>query len=212
MSQENNVPQEAESEEQEFQKFASQALRLHRRGSFETLLAQHLAIATASDPVTKARLVCEGSWMVPQDKLKLDMELVETVYMVSLGFINMTRTSGMIILAWGFDQNEENYKRFIAPWHKNVPLSFTYLSMMEKNDKLGLMDKTESESKRFFLMTSSLSLSVGSLQMLKSEFLRWAIPLIMQNFEKLSHLVDPDLYREMLGLLKPETKPEEAMP
>jgi hypothetical protein len=41
--------------------------------------------------------------------------------------------------------------------------------------------------------------------MLKSEFLSWAIPQAMQIFEQLSRLVDPDLYKELLGVMKPKT-------
>jgi hypothetical protein len=36
-----------------FQEFASQALRLKRKGSFEQLLAQYLIFGVSSDPLTK---------------------------------------------------------------------------------------------------------------------------------------------------------------
>jgi len=53
-------------------------------------------------------------------------------------------------------------------------------------------------------MTHDLNLSLSSLHMLKSEFLRWALPLVMEIFEKLSRLVQPDLYKEMLQIMKGE--------
>jgi hypothetical protein len=81
-------PVENGNEESGFEQFASRALRLSRKGSFELLLSQHLAVATPSDPMVKARLLCEASWMVPQDKLKLDMQLIEAVYLTCLSFLN----------------------------------------------------------------------------------------------------------------------------
>jgi hypothetical protein len=51
-----------------------------------------------------------------------------------------------------------------------------------------------------------LDLPLGNFQMLKTEFLRWAIPQVMTIFKQLSKLIDPDLYQQMLGILKPQGK------
>lgn len=202
--------EETTKEESGFEKFASQALRLHRKGSFELLLSQHLAVATPSDPLVKVRLTCESAWMVPQDKLKLDMQQVETIYLTCLSFLNTnTFKTDSVSMAFGFEQTEENYDRFIKPWHKGVPLVFLYGSQAERQSKNQVLDQAESEAKEFFLYTTDFDLSLGSFQMLKTEFLRWAIPQCMDIFEKLSRLIDPDLYKEMLGILKPELKSEE---
>lgn len=193
--------EENTGEESGFESFASQALRLHRKGSFETLLAQHLAVATPADPMQKVRLVCEAAYMVPKDKLNFDMQKVETIYLVCLSFAN-TRIIEDAIIAWGFEQTEENYERFIAPWHKDIPLSFLYDCIADRENKIEFLQNCKTRAERFFNYTANLYLSSSSFQMLKSEFLIWAVPQAMQIFEQLSRLVDPDLYKEMLGIVK----------
>jgi len=203
-------PEKNSTEESGFEKFASQALRLHRKGSFELLLSQHLAVATPSDPLVKVRLTCESAWMVPQDKLKLDMQQVETIYMTCLSFLNTnTFKVDSVSIAFGFEQTEENYERFIKPWHKGVPLAFVFGNLAERQSEQQALQQAESEAEKFFLYTTEFDLSLGSFQMLKTEFLKWAIPQCMEIFEKLSRLIDPDLYKEMLGILKPDLKSEE---
>jgi hypothetical protein len=110
--------------ESPFQSFASQALRLQRKGSFEQLLAQHLIQSVSMDPLSKVRLVLEAAFMVPSDKLDIDYDLVETVYLAALGFLNTNVESEVVSMAWGFTLTQENYARFIEPWHRNIPLSF----------------------------------------------------------------------------------------
>lgn len=70
--------------ESSFQEFTSQALRLHRRGSFENLLCQHLMTGVAANPLMKIRLVCEAGWMVDTDKIGLDLKQVENEELVRL--------------------------------------------------------------------------------------------------------------------------------
>jgi hypothetical protein len=195
-------------EESDFETFTSSALRSHRKGSFETLLAQHLAVATPSDPLNKIRLVCEAAFMVPKDKLELDMKQVETVYMVCLSFLNATRPD--IIMAFGFALNEESYVRFIKPWHEpgGVPMMFTSFCEADRQEKSEEVENAKTAAEAFFLVTARHGLSSGSFAMLKAEFLRYAIPHAMETFEKISKLVDPDLYKELLGLLRPEAKTE----
>lgn len=199
---------EENTEESGFSKFASQALRLHRKGSFELLLSQHLAVATPSDPLVKVRLTCESAWMVPKDsKINLNMEQVETIYMTCLSFLNTnTFKVDSVSIAFGFEQTEENFERFIKPWHAGVPLMFLYENQAERESKNQVLEKAEGEAEKFFLYTTEFDLNLGSFQMLKTEFLRYAIPQCMEIFEKLSRLIDPDLYKEMLGILKPELK------
>jgi hypothetical protein len=70
---------DTDSSENGFEEFASTALRLQRKGSFEQLLCQHLIVSVSSPLLEKVRLICETAFMVPKDKLSLDFEQVETV-------------------------------------------------------------------------------------------------------------------------------------
>jgi hypothetical protein len=199
---------EENGEEGSFQKFASQALRLQRKGSFEQLLAQHLIQSVSMDPLNKVRLVLEAAFIVPRDKLEIDWELAEAIYLATLGFLNTNIRGEFIAMAWGFGLTEDGFKRFIKPWHRDLPLAFAAGCDAETEGKSKRIQKTKGEAEHFFLFTNDLNLHSTSFQCLKSEFLRWSIPPTMQIFEKLSRLVDPDLYREMLQILKPKAGPE----
>jgi len=123
-----------------------------------------------------------------------------------LGFLNTNIQTEFISIAWGFSLTSENYDRFIKPWHKGIPLSFASSCAAETERKRERLNQAEDESENFFLLTHRLNLYPTSFQCLKSEFLRWSIPVAMEIFEKLSRLVDPDLYREMLQVLRSEAK------
>lgn len=160
------------------------------------------------DPMNKVRLVLEAAFMVPHEKLNIDFESAETVYLVALGFLNTNVNSEYVSIAWGFTLTKENYERFIKPWHRSIPLSFGTSCQSETEGKRQRLSEAEDEAERFFLLTHDLNLYPASLQALKSEFLRWSISVVMQIFEKLSRLIDPDLYREMLQILRPEVRKE----
>jgi len=198
------LTEEKTEKESEFETFASQALRLHRKGAYENLLAQHLIMSVASDPFTKVRLICEACYMVNPEKTGLDMDQTETLYAVCLSFLNTNPKVDPLSLAWGFPLTPENYQRYIKPWRKTTSLAFATRGLHESEEKKQRLNKVTSEVETFRLYTCDLNLYPTSFQVLKSEFLRWAIPLTMQLFEKLSRLVQPDLYKEMLGILKGE--------
>jgi len=199
---------EENNQDSPFQEFASQALRLTRKGSFEQLLAQHLIQSISMDPLNKVRLVLEAAFMIPKGKIEFDFELAETIYLTALGFLNTKVQSDYISIAWGFTLTQENYDRFIKPWHKGIGLSFVASCQSEVEKKREILNQTKNEAISFFLLTHDLNLSLTSFYCLKSEFLRWSIPITMKFFEKLSRLIDPDLYREMLQILKPKAGSE----
>jgi len=196
--------EETAEEAQGFQDFASKALRLHRKGAFENLLAQHLIMSVAADPLTKVRLVCEASWMLDPNKIGLDVKQVETIYTVVLSLLNTNPQSEFVSVAWGFSLTQENYERFIAPWRRETRPFFCSWCDGDDEDKMEHLEQVESKAEKFYLITHNFNLSPASLQMLKSEYLRWASPIVMEIFEKLSRLVQPDLYKEMLQILRSE--------
>ncbi len=139
--------------------------------------------------------------MVSPDKIRLDMDQVETIYTVALSFLNANPKAEFLAVAWGFSLTPENYELFITPWRRQTTLSFSACTMWETEEKREQLRKAESEAERFYLLTRNLNLHPSSFQMLKTEFLRWSIPLVMEVFENLSRLVQPDLYKEMLQVL-----------
>jgi hypothetical protein len=69
-------------------------------------------MSVAIDPLMKVRLVCEGSYMVDFQKTGLDIEQVETIHTVALGFLNTIISDSLTAIAWGFTLTSDNYKRF----------------------------------------------------------------------------------------------------
>ena len=198
-----NIKDETTKEESDFESFTSQALRMRQKGSFETLLAQHLAVAIPSDPLTKIRLISEACYMIPKGKLDIDMALVETVYLSCISFLNTRVNRESVKISWGFQQTAKNYQRFVEPWHRAFPMFFVCDTADESEKKRNVLNQATTKAERFFLFTCNLDLSVGSYQILKVQFITWAIPKVMEFFEQLSKLVDPDTYKEMLAVLKP---------
>jgi len=161
-------------------------------------------MSVAADPMTKVRLICEAGWMVNPNKIGLDLDQVETIYTVTLGFLNTSPETDFLSMAWGFTLNTKNYRRFVTPWRRQTQMFFLTSCTAETEKKRKRLNRAESKAEEFYLMTHELNLSLSSFHMLKSEFLRWALPLVMEIFEKLSRLVQPDLYKEMLQIMKGE--------
>jgi hypothetical protein len=192
---------EMENEKEEnLEEFASQALRLHRKGSFEFLLSQHLAYAVGAEPMQKVRLICEAAYMVPPEELEkadIDLEFVETLYRVALSLSNSrVSPNGTVRCAWAFERTPENFARFIAPWLRNIvcTLGVSGRDAREKEEIVQQLSFDES----FWVCTTELEITQESFQGMKAEFLSWALPQVMTVFEKLSRLVDPNVYEIML--------------
>ena len=96
----------AENKDSNFQSFTSQALRFRQKGSFETLLASHLAVAIPSPPLVKVRLISEACYMIPEGKLDLDMNLVETIYLICLSLLNTPTRNDTVSISWGFPKQQ----------------------------------------------------------------------------------------------------------
>jgi hypothetical protein len=202
---------ENENEKEEnLEEFASQALRLHRKGSFEFLLSQHLAYAVGAEPMQKVRLICEAAYMVPSEELEkadVDQQLVETLYRVALSLSNSrVSPSGTVRCAWSFQHTRENFNQYIAPWIKNALCTIAVVGRDSKQ-KEELMEQFEFDES-FWILTSDWEITLESFQILKAEFLSWALPKAMEIFEKLSRLVDPQIYREIV--LKSKGEQENA--
>ena len=142
--------------------------------------------------------------MVDSSKTGLDSEQVETIYTIAISFLSTNPGSEFLSVAWGVSPTRENYERFIAPWRRNTPLSFWSTCVAESEEKEKRLNQAEGDAEKFYLLTKELNLFPASLETLKSEYLRWALPLVMKIFEKLSRLVQPDLYKEMLQIMRSE--------
>jgi hypothetical protein len=200
------------SEKEEFEDFASKALRLNRRGSFEQLLANHLILAVNAEVLHKLRLTLEAAYMVDHTKVKIDKEQLDTLYSLTLSFLGTNEKTDFISIAWAFTETEQNFSKYVKPWLQPVPLSFSHDTEFMRQQKQKQLDESSTEWQRFFLITKELNLHQSSFNILKGLFLKWSLPQVMTIFEKLSKQVDPSIYQDVLAGIKGEkTKRENHM-
>lgn len=117
--------QEQNKEEKEYKEFISTALRKPRKGIRQQLMAQLLIKANiTSEPLLKVQSICEVSYMAEKHKDQIDMNLVECASAVATSLINTEKSNispksnpNLIRCSWAFKQNEENYKKYVEPWH-----------------------------------------------------------------------------------------------
>jgi hypothetical protein len=131
-------------EEQEDAEVVTKALRPARSGVTERLVCQSLFQGTFSDVPSKmidhlcvAAMGCSELMKVELDEgetLPYDLEEINRIYTLNMSFMNTVFTTYNITklavpeqvasIPWGFDPSEENYKLYIEPWRKNLPLNF----------------------------------------------------------------------------------------
>jgi len=137
---------EAKTEEEKLTEYASAGLRGPKYGVYEQLLAQHLVQATVStDPLRKIQLVCEGALMVTGEKrkaLQIDMEKLEVVRAVNEAFIHRSEITNkfydcLVVVEFGFEESEENFKRYITPWDGDSGLYHYPLRLAHHYSSLG---------------------------------------------------------------------------
>ena len=186
---------------EDFEKFASQALRRNKLGSYEQLLCQHLIKSVASEPIEKIRLVAEAAYMVPSTPV--DEEILDIIYSVVTSFIgteiiitNPDLFFGKI--AWGFQLTDENYEKYILPWFKG----FGRLFLTNRAPNSEKIEEMENSPLKFWNMTAFSKIFPTSVEYMKTTFLVWAMPQIMVMFEQLSKLVNPDLYDSILEKMR----------
>jgi hypothetical protein len=176
--------------------FASSALRRNKPGSYEQLLCQHLIKSVAAPPIEKIRLVSEAALLVQDNDI--DKELLEVLFKVVTSFI-MTRQDIRDpylwhgAFSWSFQRSNEAYKRYVVPWFDHAD------GLFHKEIKYSDLQKYDAMNwggQKFFFVTQRLH--IAGLDVMESKFTAWAMPQIMTIFEKLSRLIDPDVYMDML--------------
>jgi len=131
-------PESTEQKKGGFEAFVSTAMRTARRGIREQLMTQLLIRGNMSgSPLVKVQAICEAVGM-SQKKDRIDMNLVECIFLVSTSLINTEKSNisaqhnpGLIRCSWSFKQTEENYKKCIKAWHvlelQHYPLDTAYV-------------------------------------------------------------------------------------
>ena len=199
-------------EADDLESFAKSVIRRPTKGSWESLLAQHLIQSVNAPALQKLRLICEAAFMA-EDKAKgLDMELLDVTYQVTTG-LQQTKDKEWIWIPWPFDPSKNNYDRYIKPWRRQSTRYFRFNSTChaESDDKEKRLHELKgNKAAEFFYWTDGIHLSGSTFQVLVSEFTRWALPRMMMVFSELSKLVDPELYQSILYAFSGRKQREET--
>ena len=220
----------SEEKEAEYGRFVSTTIRPGKRGIFQENLAHHLSLAVSASPLKKVRLACEASLMLDQkqlEKLEIDREAVETIHQVCMCLTNAVKApKGLTVVRWGFPATNRNYRKYVKPWLGNTDFDFLFRYeeesefggdciktdlpdwILELTRKEKLTDKDASD---LFFWASSSRLTAYGFTDLSNQFVEWALPQTQALCRKLSTLVTPDVYRDILTMMKGERERESNM-
>jgi len=204
-----------QSEELTDAEFISSVIRAPRQGAYEQFLCQLLAQSViCTDPLKRVKIVSEAAWTIKEterDKLEIDYERVGVLNAVANALLNPSGQNcdfwEVVSVPWGFDPTEENYKKFIAPWQRGTVNYFPAL-LSRKHVVLrygfsGNMPQvvriiTEPFWEWFF--EASNCLSAQGFSTLRNSFIAWASPQAQLTLAELTNAVDPNTYRDTIGL------------
>lgn len=197
------------------EEFISSVIRAPRQGAYEQFVCQLLAQSViCTDPLKRVKVVTEAAWTIrePERKdLAIDYERVRVLNTNANALLNASTRHyvdsnwEVVSVPWGFNPTEENFKLFIAPWQTS---RITYFPVLLKNHVVLKMDPYKWPQvvrinmdpfwEWFFEATDCLA--VEGFNTLRNSFIAWASPQAQLYLAELTNAVDPNTYRDVLGL------------
>ena len=195
-----------------------------------------------SEPLLKIQAITEVSYMSEKHKDQIDFALVECASQVSTSLMNTEKSNitprsnpHLIRCSWSFKQTEENYKKYVEPWHL---IDLTYYPLYTRfvydhypdfppicnafylDDKQRweethdeILEKVDNwfkklvKGKAFYQQTYALSrLSFADL---KGEFECWATAQLRPIQALVAEEIDPEIYKDVVQLLMKQGRKEE---
>jgi len=187
-------------------KFGSRILRGPKGGVYERILAQHLIESINAEPLHAILHVARAAMMLPKEhlnELEIDPGLVKVISFVVLKLINrpviLDEGSEEFRIDWSIN-NDEEYAEYIKPWVKKT--CYSHYPQYKDGTYSEYSDtyKKARENTRDYFLFSSYHLTEMGYASLCSDFITWALPHIQRITEKLSQLIQPGTYAEILKL------------
>lgn len=209
MSEEEDGNEEETEEGDKLAAFGSRLMRGPRGDVFQRLVSQYLILSISASPLQSILYTCRAAFMVSPDKRKellINEEHLEVIYVVARNLQSALQTKteeeGKIDLYWGFKNDQENFKKYVAPWLQQFWFvrPSTWHHYPEKRKAFESLNHFE----QFFW--ASANQYPASLQNLINSFLMWAIPQTQRISEAVSQLVNPLTYNEILQLFGKQQK------
>ena len=221
----------------DLEKFTSSSLRGLKKGIYEQIQCSLLMKGTQTDkPLTKISTICEAA-LHSKNKKSLDMETVNICKDVCRSLQNTYPTRKghheFVNVSWIFPPSEQNYERYIKPWHKN---SMFYYSLdtiyreieypekrrMENIPPYGhidryneqaeydeclikkLVDSLEKCTEDFRFFVVTSALTLRSYLILQGEFTNWTLTQLSEARRKLAAEISPQVWKDFTGQEKQE--------
>ena len=208
---------EEQSEELTDAEFISSVIRAPRQGTYQQFLCQLIAQAViCTDPLKRVKILTEAAWTVKEPERKdlaIDYERVEVLNAVANALLNPAFQKVDVIevvsVPWGFDPSEANFKKFLAPWVQGsamyypVFLSYKHVVLKKPTYDSGWQTtvvKIIYEPHWEWAFETTGCLSVHGFNTLRNSFIAWASPQAQLYLAELTTAVDPNTYRDVLGL------------
>ena len=218
-----------EEENAGLEKFSKAALMYGKMGAKEQILSSLLIRANgAGDGVKKVMLICESAMLTElseEKKDKIDLQSIQDLYIVADSFANVLETDKWYrIIPWSFPQTQENFEKLIKPWHM-IMLRFDtlrtrlgrkmyvpYYNPFESADSIAAKRREASKNVReeldkmprheaYFDITNSGALLQSSFLALKSEFVQWALKLLMPVQLVVAETISPHAYQNVFATM-----------
>ena len=199
-------------------KFEARAINFHRDKTRQTIIAQSLMASFRAESLEEIRLILGPIGMLTEEEIKkyeIDLEFFNIAYPVVISLQNRVIKNNIrsypngasqkieiISIAWCFENNINNYNKYIKPWYEgNESYWGPQISPPAREYRNNPILKFYIKSR--FLTPHGYSVLEGS-------FTRWAYPQVLTHRTKLTRMLDPDIYRELMRFSQ-ENKYEDTL-
>ena len=172
--------------------------------AFERLVCSYLVQAITGSPLETVIYTMRAAMTLDDERikiLKINQEIVKSIYAVAQMITTATKTGeGENI----YDKNMRihtqslDWKKDLEPWVKQEMYAFTYSGYGKEDELIEEIKESKDKQKKFEFSCGRLSLQ--GFEHLKSDFLRYAMPISQEITRKLSEIISPTTYEEIFRL------------
>jgi hypothetical protein len=187
----------------ELERFTSNVLRGPETSVKSMLISQHLVFSTTSKPLEAIIHICRAAAMLNEKTLKdleINPEIIDVILSVALKLHDVKPIRNM-------DQEKYNISFYNLPeeyMHWSMKKSYSYF--MDHNKK-EIHDRIREKGGIEYFFYICTNLSEAGYRALVTDFIREYLPACQRIAEKVSQLIDQEIYHDTLQLL---IKPREA--
>jgi hypothetical protein len=167
--------------------------------AFERIICSHLLEAVNAEPLITVSHITRAVLAIDEasaKKLDISKKKALSIYTVAQRLTTATKKTDK----WGYETYSVNIATL--PWGDveswKVPDCYSWRGSDEESDKI--TQAIEDEDERGAFLQSAKILSASGFSNMTSDFLSYAVPVVEEMSRKLSSLVSPETYTELMAL------------